>query len=188
MEKEWDLKQAKKKKILEDKLINNFVSSSSSSSNNNNKRNYNDDDGDDPNNEFNEILAQQDDENNIEDKVNVDEEENFEIPDQDDETLPFACFLCRETFQMTRNPIITLCGHYFCSECIISHGKKTKTSKCPICDKQMYGVFNRATKLLKKLASDNSNSSSSSSSSSSSYSTVVRSKPRSGFVEVDDTT
>ena len=73
-----------------------------------------------------------------------DEEENFEIPDE--EELPFACFICREPF---KNPVMTLCGHYFCSDCIIAATKKK--AHCPACDKQTFGVFNRPHKLLKKM-------------------------------------
>lgn len=72
------------------------------------------------------------------------DEENYEIKDGDD--LPFACFICRGDFV---NPIVTLCGHYFCSKCALEANKKS--SKCVICDKQTFAVFNRATKLLKKI-------------------------------------
>jgi len=71
------------------------------------------------------------------------EEVNYAI--ESEEELPFACFLCRESFT---NPIVTSCGHYFCSACIIE-ASKTNT-KCPVCDKQTFGVFNKAKKLLKK--------------------------------------
>lgn len=65
--------------------------------------------------------------------------------------LPFACLLCREAF---KNPVITMCGHYFCAECIL---KANKTStKCPAtaCGKQMFGVFNKANKIVKRSAAD----------------------------------
>jgi len=73
-----------------------------------------------------------------------DEEEDYEIKDGDD--LPFACHICRGDFV---NPIVTLCGHYFCSKCALEANKKSP--KCAICDKQTFAVFNRATKLVKKL-------------------------------------
>jgi RING finger protein 113A len=68
--------------------------------------------------------------------------------DRDDEDLPFACFLCREDF---KNPVVTVCGHYFCGDCAMNACKKNG-NKCPICTKQTFGVFNRAHKLLKKIA------------------------------------
>lgn len=72
------------------------------------------------------------------------EEENYEI--DEDEELPFACFICRDDFT---NPVVSLCGHYFCMQCATDYHKQS--SKCPVCDKQTYGVFNDAHKLKKKL-------------------------------------
>lgn len=69
------------------------------------------------------------------------EDENYEI---DDEQFPFACFLCREHFT---NPVETLCGHYFCSQCAIDYSRKH--TKCPICDKPTQGIFNKARRLIK---------------------------------------
>ena len=46
---------------------------------------------------------------------------------------------------------MTICGHYFCGQCALD-GTKTAGNKCPICNKQTFGVFNRAHKLLKKIA------------------------------------
>ena len=127
------------------------------------------------------------------------------------EELPFACFLCRSDFV---NPIITLCGHYYCSNCILAYvkgqgdsssksdankegsksGTKDKSSggsnsKCPICDKQMYGVFNRGTKLIKKLQSTTSTTATTTASTSTTAggSSVSSSKrPKSSFVFVDE--
>jgi RING finger protein 113A len=64
--------------------------------------------------------------------------------------MPFACHICRDSFT---NPVITMCLHYFCANCI--HESNKKSSKCPICDKQTFGVFNKATKLIKKLNIEN---------------------------------
>jgi RING finger protein 113A len=74
-----------------------------------------------------------------------DKEENYEIEEEDEE-LPFACFICRDDFNQ---PVVTLCGHYFCSPCAFESNKKS--SKCPVCDKQTHGIFNKAKKLIKKL-------------------------------------
>ena len=68
------------------------------------------------------------------------------------EELPFACFICRGPFQ---NPVVTMCNHYFCGKCIMSlasGGGGSESSKCPVCQKQTFGVFNVATRLAKKLA------------------------------------
>lgn len=63
-----------------------------------------------------------------------------------DESLPFACFLCREDFT---NPVVTLCGHYFCEGCALRHFKTD--TRCPVCQKQTSGVLNKAHKLIKQL-------------------------------------
>ena len=66
------------------------------------------------------------------------------------EELPHSCLICRSGFT---NPVVTMCGHYFCSACIMAHHKTS--SKCPAtnCGKQTLGVFNRASKLMKKIES-----------------------------------
>ncbi len=70
------------------------------------------------------------------------DEENFEIEEEPE--FPFACHLCREGF---KDPVVTLCNHYFCQQCAIAHHKKS--AKCVICDKQTFGIFNKARKLIK---------------------------------------
>jgi RING finger protein 113A len=72
-------------------------------------------------------------------------EEDFTV--DIDDTLPFACFICRSDFN---NPVVTLCGHYFCQACILLQTKED--SRCPVCQKQTSGVFNAAHKLNKQLA------------------------------------
>jgi len=70
------------------------------------------------------------------------EEENFEI--EEEAEFPFACHLCREGF---KDPVVTLCGHFFCQQCAID--RSGANSRCAICDKQTFGVFNKARKLIK---------------------------------------
>jgi RING finger protein 113A len=81
----------------------------------------------------------------------VDDEENFAI--DDDDNIPFACHICREPF---KNPVVTLCGHYFCNDCIVNT-YKNQSKLCPVCEKQTFGVFNRPIKLLKKLQQQQGN-------------------------------
>ena len=64
----------------------------------------------------------------------------------DTDGLPFACFICRGDFV---NPVVTLCGHYFCSSCAISASRNDP--RCQACGKETSGVFNTARKLIKKL-------------------------------------
>ena len=71
----------------------------------------------------------------------------------EDDEMPFACYICRKDF---KNPVVTACNHYFCGKCIMTYkggpeGKGSPT-KCPVCGKQTFGVYNTATKLLKRIA------------------------------------
>jgi len=61
--------------------------------------------------------------------------------------LPFACFICRQPFNQ---PVVTRCGHYFCEDCAIAHHKKD--IRCFICKEPTLGIFNTATKILKRQA------------------------------------
>lgn len=81
------------------------------------------------------------------DEGDDDDDDKYAV-DSDEEDLPFACFICREDFT---NPVVTVCGHYFCAQCAMD-GTKNTGNKCPVCNKQTFGVFNRAHKLLKKIA------------------------------------
>jgi RING finger protein 113A len=67
-------------------------------------------------------------------------------PISTEDGLPFACFLCRESFT---EPVVTNCGHYFCESCIMER-VKSETSKCPVCSKETHSVFHQPTKLLSK--------------------------------------
>lgn len=39
--------------------------------------------------------------------------------DEDEDSLPFACFICREPFTLEKNPVVTKCKHYFCESCAL---------------------------------------------------------------------
>ena len=70
-----------------------------------------------------------------------------DVEDSDsEEDVPFACLICRKNFT---NPVVTRCGHYFCSDCAIR--RFTKTPKCIACGAQTGGIFNRADKILAKM-------------------------------------
>jgi RING finger protein 113A len=45
-----------------------------------------------------------------------DDEGDAEMSDEDDDSLPFACFICREPFV---DPVETKCKHYFCEHCAL---------------------------------------------------------------------
>ena len=73
------------------------------------------------------------------------ERDKFRIKDGGDE-LPFACHICRGPFN---DPMVTQCGHYFCANCASDHFRSRNT-RCPICEKQTYGMLSAAPKLRAK--------------------------------------
>ncbi|ODQ65081.1 hypothetical protein NADFUDRAFT_10408, partial [Nadsonia fulvescens var. elongata DSM 6958] len=66
------------------------------------------------------------------------------LKDTEHENLPFACFICKQSFKM---PIVTNCGHYFCEVCFLKEFKKK--SACYICGKDTNGVFKPARNIIK---------------------------------------
>jgi RING finger protein 113A len=66
--------------------------------------------------------------------------------DSDEEDIPFACLICRKHYT---DPIVTRCGHYFCSACAIK--RFAKTPKCAACFAPTGGIFNRADKIIEKM-------------------------------------
>lgn len=74
-----------------------------------------------------------------------DEEEEDEADAAMLEKIPFACVICKKPYT---NPIVTLCGHYFCEACALQRYRKKPD--CAACGEGTNGVFNTA-KVLKKL-------------------------------------
>ncbi|KZT71719.1 hypothetical protein DAEQUDRAFT_723803 [Daedalea quercina L-15889] len=72
--------------------------------------------------------------------------EDVSDSDSDDEDVPFACLICRKAYT---DPIVTRCGHYFCSACAIK--RFAKTPKCAACGAPTGGIFNRADKVIEKM-------------------------------------
>lgn len=66
--------------------------------------------------------------------------------DSDEEDVPFACLICRKHYT---DPIVTRCGHYFCSACAIK--RFARTPKCAACNAPTGGIFNRADKIIEKI-------------------------------------
>ncbi|XP_017483696.1 PREDICTED: RING finger protein 113A [Rhagoletis zephyria] len=64
----------------------------------------------------------------------------------DEETLPFRCFICRNSFE---NPVVTKCKHYFCEKCALENYKKSQ--RCYLCSQQTNGIFNPAKELIARL-------------------------------------
>ncbi|KAI3444430.1 hypothetical protein Pfo_001095 [Paulownia fortunei] len=79
-----------------------------------------------------------------------DDERGSEMSDEDDDnSLPFACFICREPFV---DPVVTKCKHYFCEHCALKHHARNK--KCFVCDQPTNGIFNTAFEIRKKMAAE----------------------------------
>ncbi|EJD02649.1 uncharacterized protein FOMMEDRAFT_167841, partial [Fomitiporia mediterranea MF3/22] len=78
-------------------------------------------------------------------KRNVGDSDSDSDTDSDDD-IPFACLICRKPYT---DPVVTRCGHYFCSACAIK--RFAKTPKCIACGTATGGIFNRADKVIAKL-------------------------------------
>lgn len=70
------------------------------------------------------------------------DDKKYEI-NSDEETLPFKCFICRNSFT---DPVVTKCKHYFCEKCALDQYRKS--TRCYICNVQTNGVFNPAKELI----------------------------------------
>ncbi|KAK7043230.1 RNA-splicing factor [Paramarasmius palmivorus] len=79
-------------------------------------------------------------------KKQVGDDDSSDDSDSDDEDVPFACLICRNHYT---DPIVTRCGHYFCSACAIK--RFAKTPKCAACGAPTGGMFNRADKVIAKI-------------------------------------
>jgi RING finger protein 113A len=79
------------------------------------------------------------------------DDDNVAINPEDDDGLPFACFICRKAFD---EPIVTPCSHYFCQDCLQGNTNTDANNdggqKCPICSQETHGVMNQPTKLITK--------------------------------------
>ncbi|KAF8445080.1 hypothetical protein L210DRAFT_3502440 [Boletus edulis BED1] len=78
-----------------------------------------------------------------------------DVSDSDsEEDIPFACLVCRRPYT---DPVVTRCGHYYCSSCAIK--RYAKNPKCLACGAPTGGIFNRADKVIAKLKKTQSNES-----------------------------
>ncbi|KAI3903604.1 hypothetical protein MKW98_032258 [Papaver atlanticum] len=78
-----------------------------------------------------------------------DENGKANVSDDDEDALPFACFICRQSFV---DPVVTKCKHYFCEHCALKHHSKNK--KCFVCNTPTLGMFNTAHEIKRKMAAE----------------------------------
>lgn len=62
----------------------------------------------------------------------------------EDDGIPRVCPVCHESY---RDPIVTKCRHYFCSECAESEC----SDKCFTCEQPTSGIFKNASKAIEDL-------------------------------------
>ena len=77
------------------------------------------------------------------------EEGQEEAAEDDDDGLPFACWICRRQWDDQSDPVVTKCGHHFCEHCALKHNAKSK--RCAVCDQPTMGIFNTAHDIVKKI-------------------------------------
>ena len=77
------------------------------------------------------------------------EEQPSDSASEEEDDLPFACFICRRPWKEVTDPVVTKCRHYFCEHCALRHNAKTK--KCFVCEQPTSGIFNVAHDIIKKV-------------------------------------
>ncbi|KAL6807463.1 hypothetical protein GGI42DRAFT_320817 [Trichoderma sp. SZMC 28013] len=77
----------------------------------------------------------------------VDEENASEDDESPSMDIPRTCGLCDGEY---KSPVSTKCGHVFCEECALKRYRKDPT--CGTCGSATNGVFNSASRLVKRLA------------------------------------
>ncbi len=76
------------------------------------------------------------------------EDGDMPAEDEEDDGLPFACFICRRPWAECQDPVITRCKHYFCEQCALKHN--AKSGKCFVCEQATGGIFNVANEIIRK--------------------------------------
>ena len=66
----------------------------------------------------------------------------------DEDELPFACYICRRPWDEVPDPVVTRCKHYFCEHCALKHNARSK--KCAACEQPTNGIFNVAKDVIKR--------------------------------------
>lgn len=69
--------------------------------------------------------------------------------EDEDDGLPFACYICRRPWEEVADPVVTRCKHYFCEACALQHN--AKSAKCFVCEAPTQGIFNIAHEIRRKV-------------------------------------
>ena len=77
------------------------------------------------------------------------DDEDGEQPGEEEDELPFACYICRKPWSEVRDPVVTRCNHYFCETCALRHNSLNR-GKCAVCEQPTNGLFNVANDIIKK--------------------------------------
>lgn len=80
-------------------------------------------------------------------KYNEDNSDDSYNEFENESNIPMKCQKCENDFV---SPISTICEHYFCERCAMSH--YAKSSSCYVCKKSTQGIFNNAEKLIYKIS------------------------------------
>uniref|UniRef100_A0A7S0L942 Uncharacterized protein n=1 Tax=Coccolithus braarudii TaxID=221442 RepID=A0A7S0L942_9EUKA len=70
-------------------------------------------------------------------------------PTKEEDSLPFACLICRERWHAASKPVVTKCEHYFCEECALKNFQKSR--RCFVCGEQTGGIFNQSKAIQEKI-------------------------------------
>lgn len=65
------------------------------------------------------------------------------------DTVPFACLLCKQPFTLSSQPVVTKCHHYFDERCALQH--HNKSPRCAVCNQLTSGIFNKAYDVIEKI-------------------------------------
>lgn len=73
----------------------------------------------------------------------LDEDKEEYLVEKDEDEMELVCPICAEDF---KEPIVTVCGHYFCEKCAVECYQRNPN--CFLCRKKVNGIFNSAKDLI----------------------------------------
>jgi RING finger protein 113A len=76
-------------------------------------------------------------------------DQNSDEDEEENDGLPFACYICRKPWDEVASPVVTKCKHYFCEDCALDHDRRS--GKCFVCEAPTQGIFNVANDIKRKV-------------------------------------